>query len=472
MKAGFNLNRFLNDKGLTATNGTDREDLLELLQGLKPLAIHQELVRLGSHGDGGYLIPDDLDNITACFSPGVSDNADFEQDLSERGIRSFLADPSVDGPPQPNPLFDFEKKRVSSRHHPDHLRLERWIAEKTPEARDNLLLQMDIEGAEYEVILDTHPSVLRKFRCLVIEFHNLDLLRSAPVFTFYRQVFSKLLSIFATVHLHPNNRADLVDYQDIVIPKVIEMTFFRRDLLDKKMAAVTLPHPLDVDNSQSKPTVTLPECWWRRQVGINDFLSYVEGVIHVGANSGQERNHYNHHDLKVAWFEAIPSVFQDLEKNLENLPRQKGFQYLLADEDGITFDFNISNNEGQSSSIYDLAMHKDVWPNIHYTHKEKLVSSRLDSVFAAENLSIDDYQAMVLDTQGSELLVLKGAGDLLHNLKYLRIEAADYEGYTDNCTVADLEAFLFPLGFKEITRLGFGEHPSGGSYYDIIYARD
>lgn len=35
------------------------------------------------------------------------------------------------------------------------------------------ILQMDIEGTEYEVILSTSTENLLKFQCLIIEFHNL-----------------------------------------------------------------------------------------------------------------------------------------------------------------------------------------------------------------------------------------------------------------------------------------------------------
>jgi len=59
--------------------------------------------------DGGYLIPDDLENVEFCFSADVAFTADFENDLTTRGINCFLADYSVDAPPIQNHLFDFEK---------------------------------------------------------------------------------------------------------------------------------------------------------------------------------------------------------------------------------------------------------------------------------------------------------------------------------------------------------------------------
>ena len=45
---------------------------IELLTRLYPYDSGHTLLRLGPNGDGGYLVPDDLDGITHCFSPGVA----------------------------------------------------------------------------------------------------------------------------------------------------------------------------------------------------------------------------------------------------------------------------------------------------------------------------------------------------------------------------------------------------------------
>ncbi len=42
------------------------------------------------------------------------------------------------------------------------------------------------------------------------------------------------------------------------------------------------------------------------------FLRKARGVIHVGANQGQERNLYAAYNLNVLWIEPIPEVFDQL----------------------------------------------------------------------------------------------------------------------------------------------------------------
>ena len=41
---------------------------------------------------------------------------------------------------------------------------------------------MDIEGSEYPVILDTPSDTLNKFRIMIIEFHDLDLIFNSQFF--------------------------------------------------------------------------------------------------------------------------------------------------------------------------------------------------------------------------------------------------------------------------------------------------
>jgi hypothetical protein len=52
---------------------TKNSDLIDLIRSLHPIDSGVPLIRLGPDGDGGYLIPDDLNGIQYCFSPGRFD---------------------------------------------------------------------------------------------------------------------------------------------------------------------------------------------------------------------------------------------------------------------------------------------------------------------------------------------------------------------------------------------------------------
>jgi hypothetical protein len=100
--------------GVYAASRTNVADVQGLIQKLRPMDCGKELIRIGGQRDGGYLIPNDLDGIEYCFSPGVNTVSDFENDLADRGIKSFLADYSVDGPAVLRPEFRFDKKFIGS----------------------------------------------------------------------------------------------------------------------------------------------------------------------------------------------------------------------------------------------------------------------------------------------------------------------------------------------------------------------
>ena len=43
-----------------------------------------DLIRLGNQKDGGYLIPNIIENIHLCFSAGVGNDITFEQELKKK----------------------------------------------------------------------------------------------------------------------------------------------------------------------------------------------------------------------------------------------------------------------------------------------------------------------------------------------------------------------------------------------------
>lgn len=201
------------------------------------------------------------------------------------------------------------------------------------------------------------------------------------------------------------------------------------------------------------------------------FLRHVTGVIHVGANTGQERDLYDAHHLDVVWVEPIPEVFQELEANIAALPRQRGIRCLVADVDGKEYTLHVANNHGQSSSIFQLKHHRDVWPEIRYEKAVPLTGLTLPSLLKLHGIDCRDYQALVLDTQGSELLILQGAGPVLPAFRYIKTEAADFEAYEGCCRLGDVSAFLADHGFREHSRRRFATRPQGGHYYDVLYER-
>jgi len=249
--------------GFSASRATATSDLAQLLDKLHPLDCGIDLIRVGSKGDGGYLIPNDLSGIEYCFSPGVSNLADFENQLADMKIKSFLADYSVASPPLVREEFTFDKKYLGSSDRDPYFTLATWKDKYLKEYGGDLLLQMDIEGYEYETILSIPHDLLDRFRILVIEFHELDNLFDAFVFRLIAACFEKLLASFYLVHIHPNNCSEVIRRGDVEVPRTMEFTFLNRRRATQATPQVTFPHPLDADCCPRLRHVPLPRCWYR-----------------------------------------------------------------------------------------------------------------------------------------------------------------------------------------------------------------
>lgn len=237
-------------------------ELRALLTTLRPREPGIPLVRIGPETDGGYLVPDDLDGIRYAFSPGVSNESGFEAALADRGMQVFLADHSVDGPAVAHPRFVFDKRFVGCLTDERYITLDDWHSAKLGgDPAAELLLQMDIEGAEYETLLAASHALLAKFRIMVIELHWLPQLWNKPFFDVAARMFAKLLQTHAVVHIHPNNCCGSVKSAGLEIPRFAEFTWLRRDRFRATGFRTTFPHPLDRPNVAKKP-LALPPCWY------------------------------------------------------------------------------------------------------------------------------------------------------------------------------------------------------------------
>jgi len=248
--------------GFNLTWQTDLAKVLELIRKLRPLDCGRELIRIGGTGDGGYLIPNDLDGIEYCFSPGVSTTSSFEDELADRGIKSFLADYSVDAPPISRPEFIFDKKFLGAVNDEQFFTLASWKNKYLKDYAGDLILQMDIEDGEYQVILSAPAELLNQFRILVIEFHSLQRLFDPFDFRLITSCFEKLLESFYVVHIHPNNYYCNFKIRNIEVPSILEFTFLNKKRAINATPVQRLPNPLDVPNVPYRSNPNLPEYWY------------------------------------------------------------------------------------------------------------------------------------------------------------------------------------------------------------------
>lgn len=218
-----------------------------------------ELIRVGGEGDGGYLVPDDMDGTVACFSPGVAGIASFEEALLARGIPCFLVDGSVSSAPLTAPGIHFERLFLGPTSRPGWITLDEWIS--AGPAEGDLILQMDIEGWEWPVLAAASTELLRRFRIMVIEFHDLHLLALGHGLRTMGEVVRRLNEDFALVHVHPNNYEYPVTYRGYRLHPVVETTWLRRDRVSSCKPVAALGHVLDRANDPALPDAALDPRW-------------------------------------------------------------------------------------------------------------------------------------------------------------------------------------------------------------------
>lgn len=230
--------------------------------------------RFGGRRDGAYLLPDDLEGVVACFSPGVENRKAFEDALLHRfGIRSHMVDFSSEesefSPPLDRTNQTFLKKWLGSVGGVDTITLDEWVNSKEGVDSGDLLLQMDIEGSEYEVLDAVSTYVLERFRIIVFELHGIpDKLGLTGKTPKIADFIEKLSGLFTVVHAHPNNcsGASRDPSSFTIVPEVMEFVLIRNDRFftrsDFPMFPPSVPHPKDIlSNCRVRPPIFLNSKW-------------------------------------------------------------------------------------------------------------------------------------------------------------------------------------------------------------------
>lgn len=181
-------------------------------------------------------------------------------------------------------------------------------------------------------------------------------------------------------------------------------------------------------------------------------IKQAKGILHIGANKGQESEFYHQCGAPVLWIEADPRIFSELQNTIQMYPQQKAICALLGSENLPCVKFNLASNSGASSSIYLPKATEDI-PFEIQGHLE-MEMRRLDSVISSDDEFFYDH--WVVDVQGAELPVLKGSGQLFKKCNSLIVEAKHSSSYSGGTNYHDLETFLIEEGFLPIWDLEAG----------------
>jgi hypothetical protein len=209
--------------------------LSRLINLLRTVDIELPFIRIGSSKDGGYVLPNLLSGVESVFSPGVGNSSSFEKYFADAGVQCFLADASVDNPPDENSNFHFVRAWVgASSSNENSISLSQWMDQSNlPKTNFSSILQCDIEGGEW-VALDqvNFPERLHTlFRYLVIEFHDLQKVLDERHSATIIEVLQHLNKNFQPAVLATNNYQLPHKFGKTFIPPVVEVTYISRKFL-------------------------------------------------------------------------------------------------------------------------------------------------------------------------------------------------------------------------------------------------
>lgn len=265
--------------GLVITKAITSKRISEVLRMVRPVSTGLELIRVGAKNDGGYLVPLDFtpSDIKAVISPGIGEVCDFEYYFADLGIPVFLIDKSVDSLHMTHKHFCFLQMFVAPKDNSlsSEISLQSLIGKVDREVENNqqdLILQMDVEGAEWRILASAQPETLRRFRIMAIEFHDFsETVAAGFAGELAIGVLEKILEDFVVVHAHLNNVSRTSVIRSKLVPKVVEITFLRKDRVPKHYGNLgsnnedfewaEVPHKLDAPNLENVPESKIPRDW-------------------------------------------------------------------------------------------------------------------------------------------------------------------------------------------------------------------
>jgi hypothetical protein len=209
-------------------------DAARIFEALKPLSIvGGRKIRVGGRHDGSYVMlepPNDAGRRIA-YSFGISTIAPWDLEMARRGYEIFQYDGSVDRAPDKHPLIKFHKFNITGDVSPpeSEKNIAGIISDHGHQDCWNIVLQMDIEGAEWEVLEKISEEDINHFEQIIVELHWFPT-DDHPELERRLEILNKLNRTHQSIHIHAPNCAKATVLQGFrVLPQVFEVAYVRRN---------------------------------------------------------------------------------------------------------------------------------------------------------------------------------------------------------------------------------------------------
>jgi FkbM family methyltransferase len=194
------------------------------------------------------------------------------------------------------------------------------------------------------------------------------------------------------------------------------------------------------------------------------------GLIHVGAGFGRDVAAYRQLEVpRVVLVEALDGAFGGLKKEIGDNPTMHPVRALCSSLAGVQSNFYIASNAGVSSSMLKPRRHLIEAPTVEFPLTVKIVTTTLDSVIAdleasSVGFSLGQTDVLIVEVQGAELQVLKGASRTLQRVRYVYATVFSGGLFEKETDFGDLQAFLRCYGFR-LNNLALTKHGWGHAFF-------
>ncbi len=171
-------------------------------------------------------------------------------------------------------------------------------------------------------------------------------------------------------------------------------------------------------------------------------------IVDVGANRGQliEIAMQRFRPQMIVGIEPLPGAFAELQEKWGSDPAVRLFR-CAAGATNTTVELQVSRHD-QASSVLPMRAGSDLLfdrRDLSLSHVIQVEQRKLDDI--VQEAGIGQIDLLVLDVQGYELEVLRGASDSLKNTETIMLEVTFYPQYETQSLFWDVHSYLHTRGF-------------------------
>lgn len=197
-------------------------------------------------------------------------------------------------------------------------------------------------------------------------------------------------------------------------------------------------------------------------------------VFDVGANEGDvtERLLQSLSPDQLFAFEPMPDTFARLETRFSSNPVVAPCQLAVGRTEGeVTF--NINKTEAYNNSLLEAAKGAEKWHDIEHVSTATVECVTLDAFCAAHR--IEEIDAIKIDVEGADFLVLEGAEEMLRRkrIKLIYVEVLFTPSFVGQASLGQFIYHLEGHGLSFFNLFGHKEDDKGRLFRaDAMFVRN